>query len=422
MGLTMNERKAVTSEVAKRYQKESKKQRGKILDEFTALTDYNRSYASHILSNWGRKVIVKSADKRIAVVFGTTRRKTKRHRQRYYDNKVVNVLRSIWIISDYLCGKRLSYFLKEVVPVLEKFGELRLNAQIRGKLLRISPATIDRILRGDKKKLMLKSRARTKPGTLLKHQIPIRTFSEWDDLRPGFAEVDLVGHDGGDAHGEFAYTLNLTDVCTGWAEMEAIRNRAQKWAFEAIINIEARLPFMLLGLDSDNDSAFINAHLQRYCEDKQITFTRSRPYRKNDNCFVEQKNYSVVRKAVGYMRYDRAEELESLNVLYRYLRLYVNFFQPVMKLKEKTRIGSKVKKRYDTARTPFQRVLESKHIDSVIKRKLKRQYEKLNPAELKRNITKLQNKLMELATSKTNAKKKGDFVYNFHEATKKYFV
>lgn len=136
--------------------------------------------------------------------------------------------------SEYLCGKRLLYFLKEVVPVLEKFGELRINAQIRGKLLRISPATIDRILRGDKKKLMLKSRARTKPGTLLKHQIPIRSFSEWDELRPGFAEVDLVGHDAGDAHGEFAYTLNLTDVCTGWAEMEAIRNRAQRWAFEAI--------------------------------------------------------------------------------------------------------------------------------------------------------------------------------------------
>jgi len=162
--------------------------------------------------------------------------------------------------------------------------------------------------------------------------------------------------------------------------MEAIRNRAQKWAFEAITNIGARIPFRLLGLDSDNDSAFIKSHLQRYCEENHITFTRSRPYRKNDNCFVEQKNYSIVRRAVGYLRYDTTEELESLNELYRYLRLYVNFFQPVMKLKEKTKIGSRVKKRYDIAKTPYQRVIESKYIHSAIKRKLKRQYEELNPA------------------------------------------
>ena len=422
MGLRMNERKAVTREVAKRYQKGSKKQRGKILDEFTAITGYNRTYASHILSNWGREVFLRRGGETVAVIFGVARRKTKKHRQRHYDNKVLNVLRSIWMISDYLCGKRLAPLLKEIIPRLEKFREIKLDAKTRKKLLRISPATIDRLLRGDKKKLMLKSRARTKPGTLLKHQIPIRTFSEWDELRPGFAEVDLVGHVGGDAHGEFAYTLNLTDVCTGWAEMEAIRNRAQKWAFEAITTIEAKLPFTLLGLDSDNDSAFINAHLLKYCDERQITFTRSRPYRKNNNCFVEQKNYSVVRRAVGYLRHDTAEELDTLNELYRHLRLYVNFFQPVMKLKEKTRIGSRVKKRYDTPKTPYQRVRESKHIDSAIKKRLKRQYEKLNPAELKRTITKLQNKLMELATSKTNTKKKGDFVYNFHEATEKYFV
>ena len=422
MGLTMNERKAVTREIARRYQKSSKKQRGKILDEFTALMDYNRTYASHILSNWGKKVFLKRGGEAVAVIFGEVRRKTKRHRQRHYEGKVVSVLRSIWMISDYLCGKRLAPLLKEIPPILEKFREIKLDAKTRKKLLKVSPATIDRLLRGDKKKLMLKSRARTKPGTLLKHQIPIRTFSEWDNMRPGFTEADLVGHDGGDAHGEFAYTLNLTDVCTGWEEMEAIRNRAQKWAFEAITTIEERLPFMLLGLDSDNDSAFINAHLVNYCDERQITFTRSRPYRKNDNCFVEQKNYSVIRRAVGYLRYDMAEELNTLNELYRYLRLYVNFFQPVMKLKEKTRIGSKVKKKYDIPRTPYQRVLESKHIDSAIKRRLKRQYKKLNPAELKRTITKLQNKLLELATSKANTKKKGDFVYNFHEATEKYFV
>ncbi len=422
MGLTMNERKAVTREIARRYQKSSKKQRGRILDEFTALMDYNRTYASHILSNWGKKVFLKRGGEAVAIIFGEVRKRARRHRQPHYDGKVVNLLRSIWMISDCLCGKRLAPLLKEIIPILEKLREIKLDAKTRKKLLRISPATIDRLLRSDKRKLLLKSRARTKPGTLLKHQIPIRTFSEWDELRPGFVEADLVGHDGGDAHGEFAYTLHLTDVYTGWSEMQAIRNRAQKWAFEAITNLEERLPFMLLGLDSDNDSAFINAHLVNYCDERQITFTRSRPYKKNDNCFVEQKNYSVIRRAVGYLRYDTDEELNTLNELYRHLRLDVNFFQPVMKLKEKIRIGSKVKKRHDTPKTPYQRVLESKHIDSAIKRRLKRQYEKLNPAELKRTITKLQNKLLQLATLKTSAKKKGDFVYNFHEATEKHFV
>lgn len=416
MGLTMHEKKAVTREVAKRYQKVLKKQKGVILSEFTNLTGYHRTYASWLLRNQEKKIFLKVNGKDVIAVLGE-KGKTQRQRAREYDEKVLRVLRSIWEISDYLCGKRLASFIKEVMPALERFGELKLNDDMRQKLLNISPATIDRVLKEDKKKHTLKCRARTKPGTLLKHQIPIRTFSEWDELRPGFVEVDLVGHDGGDGSGEFAYTLDLTDVCTGWTETEAVRNRAQKWVFEALMNIEGRLPFKLLGLDSDNDSAFINDHLLRYCNETQITFTRTRAYRKNDNCFVEQKNYSVVRRNVGYLRYDTEDELKTLNELYKYLRLYTNFFQPVMKLKEKTRIGSKVIKRYDMARTPYRRVVESKYIDGAVKRKLKKQYESLNPAELKRTITKLQDRLIRLTTSKTKVKKKKDFVYNFCEAT-----
>jgi hypothetical protein len=416
MGLTMNERKVVTREVAKRYQKASKKQKGVILNEFIALTGYHRTYASWLLRNLDRKITLSLKGKPVTVILGQ-RGKTPRHRAKVYDSKVLTVLRSIWIVSDYICCKRLAPFIREIVPVLEKFGELKLDANTRQKLLSISPATIDRLLMEDKKKHTLKCRARTKPGTLLKHQIPIRTFSEWDELRPGFVEVDLVGHDGGDGSGEFAYTLDLTDVCTGWTETEAVRNRAQKWVFEALMNIEGRLPFKLLGLDSDNDSAFINDHLLRYCNERQITFTRARAYRKNDNCFVEQKNYSVVRRNVGYLRYDTEEERNTLNELYRPLRLYTNFFQPVMKLKEKIRIGSKVIKRYDMARTPYRRVVESKYVDGAVKRKLKRQYESLNPAELKRTITKLQDRLIRFTTSKTKVKKEKDFVYNFREAT-----
>lgn len=417
MGLTMHEKKAVTREVVKRYQKASKKQKGLMLTEFIALTGYHRTYASWLLRNMGRKITLKVKGKRVTTVLGEAR-KSRRHKARKYGDRISNILRSLWELSDYLCGKRLVPFIRTALPRLEKFGEIRVDEETRDKLLMLSAATADRLLSADKKKLALKSRARTKPGTLLKHQIPIRTFSEWEEQRPGFCEMDLVGHDGGDAAGEFAFTLDLTDVCTAWTETEAVRNRAQKWTVEALEDIKERLPFKLLGLDSDNDSTFINAHLVKFCYERQITFTRSRPYRKNDNCYVEQKNYSVVRRAVGYLRYDTQEELKTLNELYRHLRLYTNFFLPVMKLKEKTRIGSKVTKKYDKPKTPYMRVIESKYIDRSVKTKLRRQYYSLNPAELKRAITKFQDRLIRLATSKTKLKKKEDFIYNFHEATR----
>lgn len=214
-------------------------------------------------------------------------------------------------------------------------------------------------------------------------------------------EIDLVGHDGGDARGEFMQTLDVTDVCTTWTETEAVKNKAQVWVFEALKNIRERLPFELIGIDSDSGAEFINHELYRYCQQEGITFTRSRSYRKNDNCFVEQKNYSVVRRAVGYLRYDTEKELRLINELYRNLRLYTNFFQPSMKLKEKTRVGSKVTKKYDSAKTPYQRVLVSPHISDSIKRRLKRRYKTLNPASLKRKITGLQQKLIRMAEYKS---------------------
>jgi len=213
---------------------------------------------------------------------------------------------------------------------------------------------------------------------------------------PGFFEVDLVSHDGGAVRGDFAQSLNFTDIATGWVEMVAVKNKAQVWVFAGIKSIKERLPFSILGIDSDNGSEFINAHLLRYCEEEHITFTRSRPYRKNDSCFVEQKNWSVIRRTVGYSRYDSDKELAILNKLYGYLRLYVNFFQPVRKLIKKERIGSKITKTYDEAKTPYRRVLASPDIEDEIKMKLKNQYDMLNPTELKRKITKLQNKLLKL--------------------------
>ena len=249
------------------------------------------------------------------------------------------------------------------------------------------------MLRSERKKYELKGRSHTKPGTLLKHQIPIRTFSEWDEDRPGFGELDLVGHDGGVAAGDFCQTLDLTDIATTWTETEAVRNKAAVHVFAAIQEVKIRLPFDLLGIDSDNGSEFINTNLENYCRTEEITFTRSRPYRKNDNCYVEQKNWSVVRRAVGYARFDTDEQLDLLNELYRHLRLYTNYFMPSMKLIERTRIGSQVRKKYDSAQTPYRRVLASPHISDEVKQNLRTQYEILNPAELKRRIGRLQSKL-----------------------------
>ena len=220
-------------------------------------------------------------------------------------------------------------YLAEIVPTLERLGELTLDGETRRKLIGISPATIDRMLAPARKRYQLRARSQTKPGTLLKHQIPIRTFGDWDELRPGFIEVDLVSHEGGNARGDYAYTLDATDVCTAWTETEAVRNRAEKWVFAGLEKAKARFPFDIIGIDSDNGSEFINNHLFRYCTENKITFTRSRPYRKNDNCFVEQKNYSVVRRAVGYRRYDTPCELEALNELYAVLRLFTNYFEAI---------------------------------------------------------------------------------------------
>ena len=402
MRLTMTERKKATAVVAVRYQKARKKEKGIILDEFTQLTGYGRRYASYVLRSHGRKVrITKSY-----VIQGDIRKTERRKKPKVYDGAVEGALKKIWYIMDCICGKRLAPILREVVRRLERFREIRISDDIRQKLNRISAASIDRLLAKERKKHQIKGRGNTKPGTLLKHQIPIRTFSDWNEHKPGFVEIDLVGHDGGDSHGDFAQTLDVTDICTTWTETEAVKNKAQIWVFDALKDIRQRIPFPLLGIDSDSGGEFINDHLFRYCQEEKITFTRSRPYRKNDSCFVEQKNYSIVRRAVGYLRYDTEEELLTLNELYRHLRLYTNFFQPTMKLIEKTRIGSKVIKRYDKPLSPYRRVLACPDVSEENKQALRKLYGKLNPAHLKRQITRLQQKLYKLNVQKRSPMKK----------------
>lgn len=385
MELTMRQKQAVTRRLAQEYQKARKKRKGQLLDTVVHLTGYQRSYAARLLRQRSQPL---------------PPRPRSRHKPPRYDREVFRALGQIWVICDGICGKRLAPYLPEIIPVLERCGELTRSAAVRQKLLQISAATIDRLLAPLRQRYQLRARSTTKPGTLLKHQIPIRTFSEWTEGRPGFAEVDLVSHDGGRPGPDVIQTLDLTDVCSGWTETRAVQNKAQVWVFAALQQIRARLPFPLLGIDSDNGSEFINAQLLRFCEQSRITFTRSRPYRKNDSCFVEQKNYSVVRRAVGYARYETPEELQGLNELYEDLRLYTNYFQPVMKLLEKRRVGSRVQKRYDQAKTPYRRLLESPHLSPAAKRRLEAEYGRLNPAELKRQMERLEARLSELGRCK----------------------
>jgi len=406
--LDMRQKKTITKELKARYNRATKKRKGLILDEFCALTGYNRSYASWILKIKKERVLgyIKTEGKIVKFVAAKKNSNKKKGRPNIYTYDVFLALKKIWIVFDFICGKRLAPFLPEAVKRLEKHGEIKITPEVREKLFKISASTIDRLLKKEKEKFRLgKGHSGTKPGTLLKKSIPIRTFSDWDDAVPGFTECDLVAHDGGNSSGDYAQSLNFTDIATSWDVTAAAKNKAQVNVFEALKAIVARFPFRILGIDSDNGSEFINAHLLNYCLKNEITFTRSRAHKKNDSCFVEQKNYSVVRRAVGYLRYDTEEELNILNELYAYLDDYVNFFQPVSKLTSKTRQGSKVAKKYDIAKTPYRRVLESEYINDRIKRDLKRRYESLNPAELKRKITKLQDKLLKLNTLKQKAGK-----------------
>lgn len=400
MRITMRVRRAVIDVTAKRYQKARKKERGQILNEFTKITAYGRKYAAWVLSNWKRRRVLTIGGVRTIYVFGLkkprARGKNAPKRPPTYGPDILRLVKHLWALAGGLCGKRLAPFIHETVPVLERFEEITLTHEQRKKLLMVSPATIDRLLAPERAKYRLKGRATTKPGTLLKHQIPIRTFADWNDKRPGFMEADLVGHDGGFLSSDVVHSLTMTDIASTWTEIRALKTKARRWVLQAIENIRQALPFPLLGMDSDNGGEFINEELMAYCLAQKLTFTRSRPYRKNDSCFVEQKNYSIVRQAVGYARLATEEQYACLVELYRPLNLFTNYFQPSTKLRKKTRSGSKVTKLYDTPQTPYRRLLDDARIDRSTKAHLRSVYRTLNPAQLRREITQWQNRLNSL--------------------------
>jgi hypothetical protein len=385
VGLSMAERRAVTKLMAERYARASKAAKATMLDELCALTGWTRRHA--------RRSLTAALEPPV--------RRGPRPRPRIYGPEVLEPLRFVWATWTVRPASAWRRSWAEAVQALERHGELELGSEVRSKLLAMSSATIDRALAPDRARLRVKGRSGTKPGSILRRQIPIRTFADWDDARPGFCEIDLVAHDAGSPFGEYCQTLDLTCVATGWTEPRALGKTAQRWVHEAIAEIREVLPFPLLGLDSDNGAEFINMQLFAYCAEHAITFTRSRPYRKNDNCYVEQKNWPVVPQQVGYARYDTPAELEALGELYEVLRLYVNFFQPQMKLVSKTREGAKVTKRFDRPRTPYQRVMRSPHVEDSVKAELRRIYLELNPARLKRDLVRCQTRLLQLAAAKT---------------------
>ena len=380
----MGQRKAVTKAIATRYRRSDRSAKKIILDELCATTGWHRDHARKALRQALKPTVVRP----------------RRPRPPVYGDEVIGVLRLVWAVMDAPAGKRMAPFLPEIVDRLRACGELRISDEIRELLVSMSAATIDRRLAGERARLRLKGRSGTKPGSLLKSQIPIRTWADWDDAKPGFVEIDCVGHEGGDPRGDFCQSLDVTDIATGWTEPRAVKNKAQRWVFAALLEISAAFPFPIKGIDSDNGSEFINAHLLRYCDQNKITFTRSRPGNKNDGAHIEQKNWSVVRQAVGYHRYDTAAELDLLNQIYALVRLHVNFFSPQQKLISKTRIGAKVIKKYDTAQTPYQRVIASPHVTKKIKATLTRQYRSLNPAQIRRDILALNDQLLELVKAK----------------------
>jgi len=362
---------------AKEYKKAGRKRKTNLLTQLEQTTGYYRKHLIELLANPPKR-----------------KRRIRRNRiSEYYF--ILKPLRTIWAVSNYACGQRLKPIIPSYIAALRRHKELIVTSVEKKLLLQISSATIDRMLTHDRKRINIKGRSRTKPGSLLKHQIPIKMWTDWDNTKPGFTEIDSVHHCGVSLYGDYIFTLDLTDVATGWNECCAHMGKGEYRTIGALETIKGRLPFPLLGIDFDCGGEFVNWHLIRYCDRNHITYTRARETIKNDQAYIEQQNYSVVRRFAGYQRLDTEEQLKTLNKLYELLSDYQNFFQPVMRLKTKIRDGARVKRIYGMPLTAYQRLLKRKDIPKETKQKLRIRYKKLNPKKLLLEITSLGKKLSE---------------------------
>lgn len=366
------EKYAVIRAFAKGYKSSGKIEKGRIIAEVCKLTGYYKTYACELLTNPPSLV----------------RKKIKRIRFSKY-LKILDKLKKLWAVSNFSCGKILVEAIPGLLKSMIRFGEIKVTREQKELLLQVSAATIDRLLKADRRKLQIKGRSGTKPGTLLKHQIPVRVFTPWDEQIPGFLEIDYVAHCGESLADTYISSLDAIDIATCWTEKQACLGRSERATVLAYEEMEKRFPFKILGIDSDNDTLFINAHFWRMTQRKEITFTRSRAYRKNDQAHIEQKNWSTVRKIIGYRRLETEKQLEILNQIYKLLSDYLNFFIPTLKLLRKEHVGSKVKRVYDKPKTAYQRILDHPGIDENIKVNLKSKYLTLNPVALIREINKL---------------------------------
>jgi len=409
MGLDMKTRKKICGRLYKRYQKAGKKDKAKILDEYAPMLGHNRDYLAHLLANWGKTRYAPCGGKPVKYVAKPPvqgRQKApgskKTGRPEKYHKAFVAVLSDIWEFFDFQCGKLLAPLIRGMADFLVQ--EFSMSEEERALLMSVSPATIDRKLMKRKKAYRLKGPRTTKPGTLLKSQIPIRVCFDRGEKRPGFFETDTVSHCGANASGQFCKTLSLTDVGSGWTEERALLNSAHRWVKKRIETARDSLPFPMLGIDSDNGGEFINHQLLDWCVQNNIKFTRGRPYRKNDNCFVEQKNGDVVRKTVGYARFEGQNACDALDEVYRFLNPLLNYWYPTLRLIAKEKLPSgRYKKIYEkNPKTPCQRLLESPDISEECKDELLRRKAALNPVELKRALDEARDRLLKLSVIEAN--------------------
>ncbi len=376
----MATRDELVAAVAERYARSDRAERSRILDEFAAVTGHHRKHAMRLLRGSGCR------DDR-----------QRRRRVRVYDAAMREALIVLWEASDRVCGKRLRPLLPVLIEAMERHGHVQLAPEVRTGVLAMSAATIDRALREVKEKATGKRRRRAPPSAAVRRSVPVRTFADWRDPAPGFFEADLVAHSGPTSRGSYVQTLVLTDVATGWTECAPLLVREQVLVTEVVDEIRRVLPFGMLGLDTDNDSAFMNETVRDYCAAACVEFTRCRPYRKNDQAFVEQKNGAVVRRMAGYRRFEGLEAAAALARLYRSARLFVNFFQPSFKLAEKSRDGAVVKKRYHPPATPCQRLLADPRVTEDARDRLRTTAAGLDPVALLKEIRAAQQRLVEIA-------------------------